>query len=360
MRKLAKAIGVAVALLLLVGGLFALEVLGRKRPLPIPSTTHASIPRSGCIECHAPIAGEWRKSYHYKSLNGPYWEEAGKLGYLTLFESIRKPCVNCHAPANVLDLRTTVRETQPGVECTPNLLKEPAGTIPAARSDDVHMGVDCTACHVSQRGIVGAGLRPTSAHETIADPRFQVPAVTVDTLCGTCHRATVNAWKRTKFAADGVTCLDCHMAMVRAPSVAGGPERLRRGHTFVADKDPAMLLEAVNASLEVTGNRKARFRITNDRVGHFFPSGGNWVSVHFKAYDETGRILAEQKEAFGRDEALLLDFWPFNQDNRIAFGERREILFPLPEGHGIVEAVVRYHDWMHTKRTITTLTEKFR
>lgn len=84
------------------------------------------------------------------------------------------------------------------------------------------------------------------------------------------------------------------------------------------------------------------------------------MSVHFKAYDETGRILAEQKEAFGRDEALLLDFWPFNQDNRIAFGERREILFPLPEGHGIVEAVVRYHDWMHTKRTITTLTEKFR
>ena len=46
-----------------------------------------------------------------------------------------------------------------------------------------------------------------------------------------------------------------------------------------------MLEKAVNASLAITADRKARFRITNDRVGHYFPSGGNWLSVEFKVYD---------------------------------------------------------------------------
>jgi len=120
-----------------------------------------------------------------------------------------------------------------------------------------------------------------------------------------------------------------------------------------------MLENAVNASLTVTADRKARFRITNDRVGHFFPSGGNWVSVELRVFDAAGSMLSERLEAFGKEEALLLDFWPFNVDKRIAFGEEREILFSLPELPGTVEAVVRYHDWMRTKRTLLTLREKF-
>ena len=116
-----------------------------------------------------------------------------------------------------------------------------------------------------------------------------------------------------------------------------------------------MLAGAVNASLAITGDRKARLRITNDRVGHFFPSGGNWLSIQLKAYDASGRALSERIEAFGKEEPLLLDVWPFNLDRRIAHGERKEILFSLPEGHGTVEAVIRYHDWMRTKRTLRTL-----
>ena len=314
-----------------------------------------------CVDCHAPIADEWRQSYHYRSLTGPYWAEVRELGYLDVFERVRKECVNCHAPANVLDLPATMTSTSEelGVECTPNLLKEPKGTIPAARFDDVAMGVDCTSCHVAVSGIHGSGRRPTTDHETIADARFQTPAATADALCRTCHRTTVEAWKNTKLAAGGVTCLDCHMPMLTAPSVRGGPQRVRRSHRFMADKDPATLIAAVNASLEIAAGRQARLRITNDRVAHHLPSGGNWLSVHFKAYDSSGRMLTEQKSAIGRDEALLLDFWPFNKDNRIAFGEQRQMLFPLPDGHGSVEAVIRYHDWMRVKRTLVTLKETY-
>ncbi len=274
MRRLLRFLGIValvlVGLAILGAGLFAFEVLSRKPLRVSPSTTHVSITRQACIDCHAPIAGEWRQSFHFQSLTGPYWKDVRELGYLKVFDKTRKACVNCHAPANVLDLAEPVSvaasSDEPlGVECTPNLLREPKGSIPAARADDVELGVDCTSCHVSKRGIVGAGHRPTTAHETIADRRFQAPGLTADTLCRTCHRATVEAWKRTKFAKMGVTCLDCHMPETSAASVAGGPDRSRRSHRFFGDKDPAMLEKAVNASLAITADRKARFRITNDR-----------------------------------------------------------------------------------------------
>lgn len=83
------------------------------------------------------------------------------------------------------------------------------------------------------------------------------------------------------------------------------------------------------------------------------------VRVQLRAYDSSGRVRSERIEAFGRQEALLLDFWPFNGDNRIAFGERQEIVLSLPELPGTVEAVVRYHDWIGIKRTLLTLREKF-
>jgi len=231
--------------------------------------------------------------------------------------------------------------------------------VPPLRSDDVALGVDCVACHVSSRGIAGAGHRPTSEHETLADPRFRDPVRTSDSLCRTCHGSTVGAWRRTSQAAAGVDCLDCHMPLVTAPSVTGGPARSRRSHRFPADKDDATLRDAVHASLELAGDGRARFVILNDRVGHHLPTGGNWLSVHLRALDASGRTLREHKQAFGRDEALLLDFWPFTTDTRIAAGERREILFPLPDGHGTVEAVVRYHDWMRTRRTVLTVRERY-
>jgi cytochrome c551/c552 len=361
-RLLGKSAAVLAGLMILGGGVFGVVVLSRPPLKAVASTTHSSISRQACLDCHAPIAAEWRQSYHYRSLSGPYWKDVRRLGYLKVFDGARKACVNCHAPANVLDLSEPIREAaaEPlGVECTPNLLREPRGTIPAARSDDPELDVDCTSCHVSRRGIVGSGRHPTPAHGTVADPRFQTAALTAETLCRTCHRAAVEAWKRTSLPARGVTCLECHMPEATAASVAGGPERPRRSHRFAGDKDPAMTEGAVNASLDVTSDRRARFRIINDRVGHYFPSGGNWLSVELKAFDPSGRMVGRRVEGFGKDEALLLDFWPFNQDGRIAFGGRREILFPLPEGHGTVEAVVRYHDWMKSKQTLLTLEDAY-
>jgi hypothetical protein len=145
------------------------------------------------------------------------------------------------------------------------------------------------------------------------------------------------------------------MPPVRAASTPGGPERLRRSHAFPADKDPAMLAKALNASLEIVEGPAARIRIVNDKVGHHFPSGGNFLSVRLAVYDTSGRKMEERLEALGRDENLVLDFWPFRKDTRIPYGQTREIRFPLPKEHGSVEAVFRYHDWMKVAPILGTL-----
>lgn len=360
------AIAGAVGALLTITGvaLFTLEVLSRPALRLTPATTHPTLTRRQCIECHAPIAAEWRQSFHSRSLTGPYWRDVRALGYMKIFERTRKACVNCHSPANVLDLvgaeAAAGSSAGPlGVECTPNLLREPRGVVPAARADEVELGVDCTSCHVGKHGIVGPGRHGTDAHATLTDPRFENPALASEALCGLCHSAIVRAWKKSKFAAQEVTCLSCHMPPTTAAAVAGGPQRARRSHRFLGDKDPSLLARAVRGTLTITGDRKARFLLTNDQVGHHLPSGGNWLSVQFKAIAGDGRTLRQQVEAFGKDEPLLLDLWPFNRDRRIPAGEERQVLFSLPEGHGSVEVVVRYHDWMRTKATVLTLREEY-
>jgi len=72
-----------------------------------------------------------------------------------------------------------------------------------------------------------------------------------------------------------------------------------------------------------------------------------------------GRLLRQGKGLFGREEALLLDFWPFAEDSRIPAGAEREAAFELPEGHGTVEALVTYHDWQGMRRELLTLREAF-
>lgn len=341
-------------------------VIFTRQPLSaVHSTTHPSIDRKQCVQCHAPIAEEWRESYHFKSLTGPAWKDVRQMGYLKIFNNVRKPCLNCHAPANVLDLPTSGSDRSDndqalGVECTPNLLRNASGILPPVRFDDPDLGVDCVACHVSRHGIVGTGRRPTEKHATIADVRFQNPMITSAQFCITCHGSSVHAWEKSSFAAEGTSCLDCHMPVIRAPSISGGPERVRRSHRFLADKDLNMLRSALEASMEVTPARRAVVRIKNRGAGHYLPSGGNWLLVYFTIYDTSGKVTSKERQGFGREEALLFDFWPFASDTRIAPGMQKEVSVPLRiKEHGRVEAVIRYHDWKGVNPTLLNLVKSF-
>ena len=245
--RLLRPVAVALATLLVpilgAAAYFALGALSRDRVAIVAGTAHPQLSRESCVECHAPIAAEWRESFHRRSVNGPFWERVRDRGYADVLGALRVPCMNCHAPANVLDL--------------------PNGAHPVERIEGAGMGVDCVSCHVSRRGITGPGRSTAAPHEVIGDERFSSPVLASTQICARCHEEdmdhakTVSAWQQTPFARDGITCLHCHMPEVEAPLLMGGAPRKRRSHRFPGDKDEAMLRSALNASLEVTRDRRA-------------------------------------------------------------------------------------------------------
>lgn len=334
------AIGFVAVLLppLAIVGYFGFEAT-RREPLAVQEATgHPLLSRESCIACHAPIAAEWRESFHFRSLEGPFWERIRRKRFDRLFDALRVPCRNCHAPANVLDLA--------------------AGAHPALRRDDQELGVDCVSCHVSIQGIHGAGQGREAPHEVIEDVRFLDPVRASTSLCASCHEEslpharTVTAWKESEFGRKGTTCLDCHMPQVRAPSVQGGPPLVRRSHRFPGDKDPEFLRRALNATLELDAERRALVRIRNDRVGHSFPAAGmNWLLVTVTARDPQGEVLGQVERSFGTQEWIpgYLDFWPFQVVSKIPVGETREIGVSLPPGTERVTAEFRYRDWFAVK-----------
>ncbi|MBI2752044.1 MAG: hypothetical protein HYX46_00775 [Betaproteobacteria bacterium] len=350
-KRLATVLAVLLALLLGVSGYFTIQVLAQERPEVRLATVHASLDRESCESCHAPIAAEWRESFHFRSVTGPFWERIRAKGYDRVFQALRVACMNCHAPANVLDLAD--------------------GAKPVERTEDVARGVDCVSCHVSERGILGPGRLLNAPHEVIRDERFMNPALATATICASCHdeatdhAKTVTAWRETEFARNGVTCLHCHMPEVQAPSVSGGPSRLRRSHRFLGDKSEEMLRAALNASILLTDGRQAVVRIVNDRVGHSFPASGmNFLFVRVTVHDQSGRLVREVEREFGTTERLpgFLDFWPFLQVTKIPSGASRDIAVELPSGRGRVAAEFRYRDWatiVDRDRVIGTITTPF-
>ena len=334
LKSLAIVLAAVVALLLSGAVYFTVRALARERPEVRPGTEHSSLSRESCSDCHAPIAAEWRESFHFRSVTGPFWERVRAKGYAGLFTTLRVPCMNCHAPANVLDLA--------------------AGAYPVERSEAVERGVDCVSCHVSERGIVGPGRFLEAPHEVIGDERFRDPALASVTLCARCHdepaehARTVAAWQRTPFAGNGVTCLHCHMPEVESPLVTGGPARRRRSHAFLADKNLEMLRSALNASISLTGDHKAVVRIINDRIGHALPASGmNSLIVKVTLRGEDGRPVEVVERAFGSKEWIpgYLDFRPFLNVTKIPYGEARDVVVDLPSGHGEVTAEFSYRDW---------------
>ena len=350
MKSFLKWLGLTTCVLVLSAvSYFAIGVALRDIPEVRLGTVHSSLSRESCVECHKPIADEWSKSFHYRSLSGPFWERIRIKRADRLFAMLRVPCVNCHAPANLLDLAENAH--------------------PVQRTDAVQLGVDCVSCHVSEQGIMGSGRSTVAPHEVIADERFQDASLSSTAICARCHaeaQANVVAeWQQTPFARKGITCLDCHMPKLQAPSVAGGPVRLRRSHRFLSDKNLEMLRQALDTSISVDDSGNATIRVTNIGAGHSFPAAGtNWFFVNVKVANDAGVVLDENERGFGTREWIpgYLNFWPFAIVTRIPYGESRQIDVDLPSEHGRISVELRYRDWFMVKNqdiVFATLTKAY-
>lgn len=322
------------AVLAAITAYFAVGALMREPVSLAAATEHASLTRETCISCHTPIAEEWRQSFHFQSATGLFWERVRARRFDKLFDVLRVSCMNCHAPANVLDLSPTDQ--------------------PVQRMESVELGVDCVSCHVSEQGILGPGLYTDAPHEVIPDRRFRDPETASVQICGRCHEEpmdhakTVTAWQSTEFATAGVTCVHCHMPEVTTALVAGGSAQKRRSHRFPGDKDIDMLRSAISALVALDESGIARVTISNEGAGHSVPASGmNSLIVAVAVRDEAGEIVERVERTYGTREWIpgYLDFWPFLKVSKIPSGEAREIVVDIPSGHGTIAVELRYRDW---------------
>jgi hypothetical protein len=233
-----RALGVAVAAL----GVWALVIVFR--PEPPPPLPRAFTSSQQCQSCHAEAFSEWSSSWHAQAWTDP---EVRTLSN----DFANTDCIDCHAPRPVF-------ETGVGQRVLPRS---------ARRSE----GVDCIACHLlpesapeAKRGAIVAGTidddsapcRPAAVRD-LGSPDY----------CASCHdqHKTVQQWKESKWAAQGMNCVSCHMPY------RGGDASRGRDHTMHGGHD----IELVKSAVVLRGRREGDrwiAEVENVGAGHSFPT----------------------------------------------------------------------------------------
>jgi hypothetical protein len=229
--------GFGVALLLLgFAALFAVF-----RPAPPEPPPVAFVSSSECRACHATVYAEWEASWHSRS-----WSDPDVRALSNDFANT--DCIDCHAPRPVF-------ETGAGERVLPR----------SARRNE---GVDCITCH-SLPGPLGEAARMAGTlerNDVPCRPKI-VRELGTPEFCAPCHdqHKTVEQWRATKYAADGIDCLDCHM-----PFRNGDPNQ-GRDHTLHGGHDLALVQRAVALRARRTGP-KLVIEVENIGAGHHYPT----------------------------------------------------------------------------------------
>ena len=204
--------------------------------LPWPAS---SLDAADCGLCHPRQYEEWRDSWHAGATS------PGLLGQIEAFDDeTRTLCLDCHAPR----------------------AEQQAELVASSPPADVG-GVDCAGCHVRSHRRFGPRDRPSTPHGPVrAEPLFRSSQ-----FCAPCHQFTpegvaingkllentLEEWRGSRHAADGVTCQGCHM-----------PDG---SHRFLGIHDPGMLRRGL--ALHVTRTPEAIVAtLVNRGAGHALPT----------------------------------------------------------------------------------------
>ncbi|MDZ4168418.1 MAG: multiheme c-type cytochrome [Coriobacteriia bacterium] len=357
------ALAVVLALTLGVGATMALAQgvpveKGNAKPEDFP-------PVVGC-GCHSALIDQWSKSMHAQALTDPLYLSKLAEGQKATDGALGAFCNKCHGPAATMTGEIGNKQLSAGV----------AG------------GVNCTWCHQA----VGNAGEPANVSQLVVldgvrraqikDPQAPHPAQysafhESAEICGGCHNvnhpvngmhleATYTEWQKSPWAAEGVTCQDCHMS--KAPgeigpftgqAAGGAPERDNLyAMTFTGAQvelgDPvlatAMLQSAATVKLEApeilaSGSSDVTVTITNVGAGHYLPTGLTeiremWLEVY--TVDEAGAkaVIGEHmfgtilEDAEGNSPAELWDAVKIKSDDRIPPRESvtDKFSFTMPAG----------------------------
>ncbi len=293
--------------------------------------------------CHVGFYQQWRQAMMSQSYTH-HWDE---IEYFKLavphaekdpvVAGVKAGCNGCHAPLSFL-----------------------AGDVPPARPEAgsrANEGVQCEVCHsitgfegdtpfnfnwISVPGVDKQG--PRAQGESPAHKMVKNDFLATAEFCGTCHnekspygvwvKSTHLEWKEGPYAAQGVTCQQCHMTFAPGESAEMGTKYPDvRQHLFHGAHDPGKVRGTIELRIhpdirEAEPGETVKFTVAlfNQKTGHKFPSGSvedRIVWLHVEATDAAGKkyhLKVDPKGFAGEEYTIAADVLAY-QDMGIALNE---------------------------------------
>jgi nitrate/TMAO reductase-like tetraheme cytochrome c subunit len=356
-----------------------------------------------CGNCHPMIFPQWEANAHGQAVSNPRFfslyngtDISGSIqigpGFLKDFPGTAGNCANCHAPGSAIDgyLTTDMNSVRDnvtaGIHC--DYCHKVGGVYLDLASGTVHPNTPGVRSQKLLRPPPGDNIF-FGPYDDIPDPDTYLPLTTQSQFCAPCHQfsfwgtpiyESFNEWLASPYAADGVTCQDCHMlpngdTHFALPEVGGlpHPPDSIASHLQVGAANTELLQNSVTMTTELHQDFNEidlSVNITNAAVGHHVPTDhpGRHLILAVKAVDDQEHPLTQlsgpQVPAWGGDQAgepgtayakLLRDiatgkypvvsYWKQSNivsDNRIAAGEsaNSSYTFATPEGGGTINVTV--------------------
>lgn len=259
-----------------------------------------------CASCHAQVHAEWASSQHAQAWTNPAVRALSN-------DFANTDCIDCHAPRPVLETGLTNR------------------VLP--RESRRVEGVDCIACHQLPDGRVAGTIdRPDVACRPIATRDL----ARVE-FCAPCHdqHKTIEQWRSTKYAEQGIGCVDCHMPFRNGDPNQGRDHVMHGGHSI------ELVRSAVTLTAARTGSRVLA-RVENVAAGHHFPT-----DERSRAADVFWRPVAGADGATGPWRWLHRFRSPYRHevelvDTLLPAHQTKEVVIDDPEAAGRCEVALFY------------------
>jgi hypothetical protein len=297
---------VRVALGFVVLGVLILSVslVFQRPPAAAEATTFTS--SAQCQACHAQAFAEWSGSQHSQSWINPAVRALSN-------DFANTDCIDCHAPRPVFETGLASR------------------VLP--RESRRAEGVDCIACHQLADGRMAGTLdKPDASCRPVATRDL----ARVE-FCAPCHdqHKTVEQWRATEYAQQGIGCLECHM-----PFRNGDPNQ-GRDHTMHGGHD----IETVRRAVTFDAARGADgvvARVTNSGAGHHFPT-----DERSRAADVFWRPLGPDGAGAGPWRFAYRFRSPYRHevdlvDTLLPAKQTKEVAITDPDARGRVEVALFY------------------
>ncbi|HSR51357.1 MAG TPA: multiheme c-type cytochrome [Acidobacteriota bacterium] len=298
-----------------------------------------------CGQCHMDIYDSWKKSLHAFSLVDPVFDTAFMQAVKESGEEARRRCLNCHAPLTMMngDYQLVQGVTREGVSC------DFCHTVTQVHLDGREEPYSVDLGPV-KRGVIKKAASP--AHK-VAFSELHGRSE----FCGGCHNylapsgapimGTYSEWRKGPYAAQGVQCQNCHMALSTGKVVFDQPrEKGSQIHLHSLIHDSTQLRGALEVRI-VGAERKEEWlevqvEVNNVGSGHMVPTGMPSREVVLEVEAESAGLSRIQRRSYRKvvadesnrplkdDYEIILRGRKILSDNRLAPRQPRLERFRFP------------------------------